>query len=191
MNQLQIEAQSFVAKDFSNEPLAAEAYENCTFIHCSFTNADLSNIRFIECVFNDCDLSNAKLHRTTFNDIKFIGCKLLGLHFENCSEFLFTVFFENCTIDFSSFYKRSLKKTAFINSSVKEVDFTGADLTGSTFDNSDLAKVLFENTILEKADLRNAYHYSIDPEINRIKKAKFSVAGIAGLLTKYDILIER
>ena len=189
MTQLQIEDQTFEAKDFSTA-LTAEAYENCTFLHCSFTNADLSNLRFVECVFKDCDLSNAKLHKTTLNDIKFIGCKLLGLHFENCSEFLFTVSFENCAINFSSFYKRSLKKTIFKNSSLQEVDFTEADLTNSTFDNCDLSKALFENTVLERADLRTAYNYSVDPELNRIKKARFSATGIPGLLTKYDIVIE-
>jgi hypothetical protein len=43
---------------------------------------------------------------------------------------------------------------------------------------------------LEKADFRTSYNYSINPEVNRIKKAKFSTAGIAGLLCKYDIEIE-
>jgi fluoroquinolone resistance protein len=44
---------------------------------------------------------------------------------------------------------------------------------------------------LEKADLRTAYNYSIDPSINKIKKAKFSLPGVVGLLSKYDIEIER
>ncbi|MGB5462457.1 MAG: pentapeptide repeat-containing protein, partial [Aureibaculum sp.] len=34
------------------------------------------------------------------------------------------------------------------------------------------------------------YNYSIDPEKNPIKKAKFSQDGIGGLLDKYDIVIE-
>jgi len=33
-------------------------------------------------------------------------------------------------------------------------------------------------------------NYSIDPELNKIKKARFSTQGIAGLLDKYDIEIE-
>ena len=69
-------------------------------------------------------------------------------------------------------------------------DFTEADLTNSVFDNCDLAGAKFEKTILEKADLRTSHNYSIDPEINKIKKAKFSVHGITGLLDKYDIEIE-
>jgi hypothetical protein len=53
-----------------------------------------------------------------------------------------------------------------------------------------MANATFENTILEKADLRTSYNYLIDPEINRIKKAKFSKEGIVGLLHRYDIEIE-
>jgi uncharacterized protein YjbI with pentapeptide repeats len=83
-----------------------------------------------------------------------------------------------------------LKNTQFIHSSIREVDFTEADLTNSRFENCDLFKAAFDQTILEKVDFRSSYNYSIDPEINRIKKSKFSVAGIQGLLTKYDIEIE-
>jgi len=64
-------------------------------------------------------------------------------------------------------------------------------LTSSVFDNCNLLQAVFDRTILEKADLRNSYNYSIDPEINRIKKARFSILGISGLLDKYDIDIER
>jgi uncharacterized protein YjbI with pentapeptide repeats len=53
-----------------------------------------------------------------------------------------------------------------------------------------LRGAIFDHTILEKADLRTAYHYSIHPDINRIKKAKFSMANIIGLLDKYDIEVE-
>ena len=70
------------------------------------------------------------------------------------------------------------------------MDFTESDLTGAIFSNCNLTKSLFDNTILEKADLRTAYNYSIDPENNRVKKAKFSVPGLPGLLDKYDLEIE-
>jgi len=51
-------------------------------------------------------------------------------------------------------------------------------------------RATFENTALEKVDLRTGFNYSINPEINRIKKAKFSLQGVLGLLDKYDIEIE-
>ena len=112
------------------------------------------------------------------------------MHFENCDQFLFEVDFDNCVLNLSSFYKLKLKKTRFKDSNLSEVDFTETDLAGSYFDNCDLSGARFERTILEKADLRTARNYSIDPELNKIKKAKFSIHGIAGLLDKYDIEIE-
>ena len=115
---------------------------------------------------------------------------MIGLHFEDCEPFLFEVNFDNCLLNLSSFYKLKLKKTSFKNSNLSEVDLTEADLTSSVFGNCDLTAAKFERTILEKADLRTSYNYSIDPEINKIKKAKFSIDGISGLLDKYDIEIE-
>jgi uncharacterized protein YjbI with pentapeptide repeats len=70
------------------------------------------------------------------------------------------------------------------------VDFTECDLSGSIFDNCDLTRARFERTVLEKVDFRTSYNYSIDPELNRIKNAKFSIVGIIGLLDKYDIEVE-
>lgn len=67
------------------------------------------------------------------------------------------------------------------------MDFAECDLSGSMFDNCDLARAKFDRTNLKKADFRTSYNYSIDPEKNRITKAKFSMTGIVGLLDKYDI----
>ena len=74
---------------------------------------------------------------------------------------------------------------------MQETDFSESDLTSSIFDNCDLTQAIFDNTILEKVDFRTSYNYSIDPEINRIKKSRFSILGISGLLDKYDIEIEK
>jgi hypothetical protein len=38
--------------------------------------------------------------------------------------------------------------------------------------------------------MRTSFNYSINPELNRIKKAKFSMPAVVGLLDKYDIEIE-
>ena len=114
----------------------------------------------------------------------------MGLRFENCSDFLFTADFDHCQLNLSSFTGMKLKRTKFNNSTLCEVDFSGADLSHALFENCDLSRAVFERSLLEKADFRTAYNFSIDPEMNKIKKAKFSAAGIAGLLNKYDIEIE-
>jgi fluoroquinolone resistance protein len=115
---------------------------------------------------------------------------LLGLRFENCNEFLFAAGFENCILNFASFYKMGLKNANFKDCKLQEVDFSECNLSGAVFDNCDLTRAAFEHTNLEKADFRTAFNYSIDLELNRTKKAKFSIPGIVGLLDKYEIEIE-
>jgi uncharacterized protein YjbI with pentapeptide repeats len=74
--------------------------------------------------------------------------------------------------------------------SLREVDFTSADLSETVFERCDLTMAIFSQTNLEKADFTTAFNYQIDPEQNRMKKARFSPEGIAGLLVKYKIVIE-
>ncbi len=165
-------------------------FENCTFNECDFTNADFPNSSFVECSFNNCNISLVKLTSTTFRDVKFSGCKMLGLIFHDCSKFGLSFKFDNCTLNHSSFYQTKIAKTIFDNCTLQDVDFTASDLAGAVFNNCDLLNAKFENTVLEKSDFRTAYNYSINPELNKIKKAIFSLAGIRGLLEKYNIIIE-
>ena len=83
-----------------------------------------------------------------------------------------------------------MKKTVFKDSSLLETDWTDCDLSSSIFDNCDLLDAKFENAVLEGVDFRTAFNYAFDLEMNRIKKTKFSLSGIRGLLCKYDIKIE-
>jgi len=170
-------------------PTAGE-YENCIFNNCNFADNDLSELKFIDCTFNSCNFSLAKLNNTTFRDVKFKDCKMLGLKLDTCNEFGLSFSFDACQLNHSSFYKTKIKRTIFKNSQLQETDFAEADLTSSVFDNCNLSQAIFDHTTLDKADFRTSYNYSIDPEINRIKKAKFSIHGISGLLEKYDIIID-
>ncbi|MFN8145168.1 MAG: pentapeptide repeat-containing protein [Bacteroidia bacterium] len=174
-----------------NDTLTKGEYENCIFNSCNFADSDLSEFKFTDCIFNGCNLSLAKLNKTAFRDVKFKDCKMLGLRFDTCNEFGLSFWFDGCQLNHSSFYKTKTKKTVFKNSQLQETDFAEADLTSSVFDNCNLTQAVFDHTTLEKADFRTSYNYSIDPETNRIKKAKFSILGISGLLDKYDIDIEK
>jgi len=72
---------------------------------------------------------------------------------------------------------------------MQEANFEESDLTGSIFADCDLTRTLFSNTILYETDFTSAYNFSIDPEKNKMKKAKFSVMGLQGLLEKYSLQI--
>lgn len=185
-----IEDKKFEKINFGETVLVTGEYENCEFIGCNFSTINLSGISFAECLFAGCNLSTAKLGKTAFKDVRFKDCKLTGLHFHDCNEFLFEVSFDNCHLQLSSFYKLKLKNTLFKNSILHEVDFSEADLTASVFDLCDLDRAIFDNTGLEKADFRTSFNYSINPERNKMKKARFSAASLAGLLDKYDIVVE-
>jgi uncharacterized protein YjbI with pentapeptide repeats len=165
MSKKYIEDEVFEKIDFTIKNIEKAEYENCTFKDCNFSSSDLSHISFTECTFDTCNLSTAKINLSSFKTVDFINCKLLGLHFEQCNDFLFAVSFTNCTLNLSSFYKRNMKKTTFTNCIIHEVDFTEVDLSTS-------------------------YNYIIDPEKNKIKKAKFALNGLLGLLSKYDIVVE-
>lgn len=174
-----------------NSLLTKGEYESCIFNSCNFSESDLSEFKFIDCIFNACNFSLAKLNRTAFRDVEFKDCKMLGIRFDTCNEFGLAFSFDGCQLNHSSFYKTNIKKTVFKNSQLEETDFADTDLTGAAFDNCNLRQAIFDHTNLEKADFRTSYNYSIDPEINRINKAKFSISGVSGLLDKYDIDIEK
>ncbi|NTU98279.1 MAG: pentapeptide repeat-containing protein, partial [Chlorobiaceae bacterium] len=89
-----------------------------------------------------------------------------------------------------SFRKLKLRKTVFQKCDLREADFTETDLSGSSFAECDLLLALFHHTNLENADLRSAFNYSINPGDNRLRKAKFSMNGLGGLLDCYGIEIE-
>ena len=182
---------TYAKTDFTKQPFLKGEYDHCSFNHCNLSGCDLSGTRFIDCHFAHCNLSLAKLIGTVLRDVLFRDCKMLGLHFEQCNAFGLTFSCDGCTLDHSSFYQVKIKKTRFKNTQLKEVDLTECDLSGSSFEACDFWGAHFEQTILEKADFRTSVNYSINPEQNRIKKARFSLSEIAGLLDKYDIDIDK
>jgi len=98
--------------------------------------------------------------------------------------------FESCFLNHSSFYESKMKSTVFKACQLHEVDFTSADLQSSIFDESDLKAAVFSMSNLEQADFRNAINFLIDPEMNKVKKSKFSNSGLSGLLAKYRLEID-
>ncbi len=175
---------SFIDKKVNNRE-----FEDCVFKNCDFSNSDFSNTTFMDCEFIDCNLSMTQLAGTSLKTVIFKNCKLLGIQFQSCTDFLFSVGFEDCVLDYSTFANKKMPKTKFNSCSMKEVSFIGTNLTLSVFENCNLDHAVFNDTQLAGADFTTAFNYKIDPELNPMKKAQFSVQGIVGLLDKYDIKI--
>jgi fluoroquinolone resistance protein len=190
MSNKYLQDQHFDKIDFTQNDLEKGEYENCTFKNCNFCEVNLSDFKFVECDFVDCNFSLAILNGTAFRNITFKDCKMLGLQLEKCNQFGLAFSFDHCQLNHSSFFQLKIKKTIFNNCQLQEIDFSEADLRNSVFTDCDLSQAIFQNSNLEKVDFRSAYHYSLDPEKNRLKGATFSLAGISGLLDQYQINIE-
>jgi uncharacterized protein YjbI with pentapeptide repeats len=172
------------------ESLEKGVFERCVFENCNFSEQDVSGSKFSDCSFIACNLSLMSMNLTSFQQVSFVDCKMLGLRFDFCNPFGFSISTERCQLMHSSFFKLNLKKTNFIETDLSQVDFTESNLTEAKFVACNLYQALFSQTMLEKADLRTAVNFSIDPEQNRIKKARFSIEGLQGLLHKYDLQVE-
>lgn len=182
--------QLFAGIDYTSQQMPGREFEGCTFQNCDFNNVNLSNFSFTECFFEACNLSNSKLHHVKLQDVQFSNCKLLGVDFSHCHDFLLSVKFTGCILDLAYFGRKNFKKTVFDTCSIQEANFTETDLSEAAFLHCDVHGSVFQRANLEKADLLTAYNCVLDPEVNRIKKAKFSAQSALGLLVKYDIVIK-
>jgi len=183
------EGKTFEKIVYAEKVVKGREFQSCIFNNCDFSNSDFSYNKFLDCTFNGCNLSLMKLHGTTLNNTAFKNCKILGVNFSECDDFLFTVRFENCVLNYASFMGKKMAKTKFVQTDLKEVSFAETNLTGSVFDQTDLTGAIFNNTNLTLANLVTAYNYAIDPQLNIIKKASFSLQDLPGLLTRFNIKI--
>ena len=175
---------------FGREEIMYKDYEQCTFTECDFTECDFLGTAFTDCIFISCNFAEAKINYVALRDAMFTDCNFTGVNFTMVDALLFKVEFKDSILDYAKFYTLKIKGTVFTNCSLTAVDFMKTDLTGVIFDNCNLHKSVFVDAIANKADFTTSYNFSIDPEKNKLKKAKFSQAGLKGLLGKYDIIVK-
>jgi len=182
--------QTFERQAFRDGELDRREVESCRFIQCDLSNISLCEVDFVDCRFEGCNLSMLQPEQCGMKKVAFSDCKLLGVDFGKCKSFAFEVSFSRCTLDFARFMAVPLKGALFEDCSIREANFTAADLTRARFLECNLDRAVFSRTKLEQADLRTARNFVIDPEQNRVAKAKFSTHNVAGLLHKYGIVVE-
>lgn len=165
-------------------------FEQFHFINCELSEANLAGLRFEDCLFERSNLTTARLGGAALQNVAFADCKLLGVAFGACQDMLFGVHFDDCQLRYASFGGKKLAGTRFSHCSLAETDFTNADLTGAVFAGCDLSGTVFHDTQLTGADFTTATGFSLDPEANNLRGARFALAGLSGLLDKYGLLIE-
>lgn len=175
---------------FQDKDIIYKDFEKCSFVNCNFTKADFQGVAFTDCTFLNCNFAYARINYVAFRDALFTVCDFTNVNFAMVDPLLFSVEFKDCILDYAKFYKLKIKGTIFSNCSLTAVDFMNTDLTEAVFDNCNLHQSVFIDAIANKADFTTSYNFIIDPERNKLKKARFSLDGLKGLLEKYDIVIE-
>jgi len=174
--------------DFSEKGIPEREFEQFEFVNCTFSS--VAGIEYTDCIFTDCNFSNAVLANCKMNDVTFNNCKLLGVNFSETKDFGFLVRFDNCILDYAIFDNKKLNKSSFSNCKIHNADFTQADLSKCKFYNCDFWDSVFVNTNAAGVDFTTSKNFTIDPVTNNIRKAKFLSSDLAGLLTKFDIIIK-
>lgn len=181
---------TFERVEFTPHAIDDTEFENCVFRGCDLSNFVVAGSDFVDCRFEGCNLSMFVPNHCGMKQVAFADSKLVGVDFTKCTEFAFSVSFARCNLDFARFMKMPLKSTRFDTCSLREAQFGEANLTNASFAECNLDRAVFHRTTLTGADLRTASNYAIDPETNRVAKAKFSRLGLAGLLGKYGLVID-
>ncbi len=165
-------------------------YVDQVFEKVSLPTKGRRDTQFDACTFKNCDLSMVKFGQIGFDKVQFNDCKMVGADFTNAKDFLFAVDFTNCILDYTAFMKKKNRKCHFKNCSLKGADFSEADFTSAIFERCDLSTAVFMRSVLNGANFAPSYNFTIDPEKNQLRKAKFSADGLVGLLTNYGIVVE-
>ncbi|AWH85777.1 hypothetical protein HYN59_11940 [Flavobacterium album] len=174
---------------YQPEEIMYKDFERCNFTDCDFADCNFTGVGFIDCTFTDCSFNEAKINYVAFRGALFTRCDFKNVNFSMVDPLLFDIEFRDCTLDYAKFYTLKIKGTTFTDCSLIAVDFMNTDLTEVQFDNCNLHKSVFIDAIANKADFTTSYNFSIDPERNKLKKARFSQAGLKGLLEKYEIVV--
>jgi uncharacterized protein YjbI with pentapeptide repeats len=140
-------------------------------------------------VFEKCDLSVMKVPESRFIDVAFQKCKMLGIDWSQAA-MPATLAFEGCNVSQSTFQRLALPKMKLVGCIAREVDFTGANLNGARLMKTDLLGSRFVDTNLSGADFSHATNYAIDPTVNRIKKAVFTLPEAMSLLSAFGIVLK-
>jgi len=167
----------------------------CTFDACAFSRCTFYRCVFVDCTFRGCDLSLLKVPNSRFAEVRFSASKLIGVDWtvagdNTTTKLSFSVGFEDCVLDYSSFFGLSLRGVLLTRCSAKDVDFSEADLGRADCRGTDFTGSKFLHTDLSRADFRAARSYAIDPTANTVKQARFSLPEAVSLLRAFDVKVE-
>ncbi len=136
-----------------------------------------------------------------FTNTRFEDSKIIGVNWAKASwgkassgkseihQLLRSIDFFNCVINYASFTGLNLIGIELRKCIARDVDFSDANLTRTNCSFTDFANSQFRHTDLTEADFTGALNYFIQPHLNTLTKARFSLPEALSLLYNLDIEI--
>jgi len=180
---------AFTSLSLPDASLTDIEFFRCRFDSCQFLRTVFCRCRFEACVFQKCDLSLLQVTDCRFVDAKFVKSKMLGIDWTRAAKPL-AIALHGCNVSHSVFVELHLPKLEMTECVAREVDFTGVHLTKANLSRTDFLGSRFIHTDLSCADFSQAVNYSIDPTVNRVKKAVFTLPEAMSLLSAFDIILQ-
>ena len=72
---------------------------------------------------------------------------------------------------------------------MQDVNIMESNLTSVKFLDCDFTNAVFDQANLTKADFTTSRNYTINPNVNKLKKAAFAYPDVLGLLQHLDIVV--
>lgn len=191
-NDTEFTGEVFKGLECMEETFCEKEFVRCTFISCNFSSSRFVDCQFVECKFESCNLSMIHISETNFRDVAFIRSKLIGiLWYESRKRsFSLALSFKESFIDYSSFFGLDMRRCKFENTTAIEVDFTEANLSKVKFDAVKLSGATFFKTNLKETNFTTASGYVLDPSVNQVRGAIFSMPEAVNLLYAFGVKIE-
>jgi len=160
-------------------------YEKQQFIGEDFRASAFLSVTFKNCMFSECKVEGMRLQ-----DVVFEGCKIVGVGFHLCDQNPFFTFKAKDTIFMGcNFAGCKMKGFKAIDCRFEGCHFSETNLEEAVFTGSIFRESPMHHCDLRKADFQGVEGYSIDPRVNKIQKAKFSLPEAVTLLQCFDIKI--
>jgi uncharacterized protein YjbI with pentapeptide repeats len=157
------------------------AFDNCTFTKCIFQEITFQNCKFRNCTFSGCNLRLMRVAGSSFRETIFKQSAVTGVNWGegswSKSGLLDSIGFSESEVSYSVFFGLALTKMVMAKCVAKNADFAEANLTQADFTATDFAEARFLHTNLTEANFTHARNYAIDPGLNNVKGAKFSLPG--------------
>ncbi len=161
--------------------------EGCTFEDCDFTGVDLRGVRFVACRFIGCDLSNCGVVDAGFQEVELHRCKALGLRWDTCNAFLFSVHGTESQLDYGCWVGVDLSRSQFQGGSMREADFTEVHADGLVMSQVDVTGARWERCMLRGASFADMRGWAMDLRENDVRGMRVDRAALPGLVASWGM----